>query len=156
MTRKGRAGSTPALGTKRSKGFSLFTQAQKTSLESHRVPSGCNSPDVRSFDAPNQELYSAAQALLPTDAHILSAAEQPSLFRFDRHVVHTLTFSGALSPAPGMPFFAGPERLAEYLRNVGYTHLVFTPAHLSSPSMVDLNWLRLAPIPLSTSPISSW
>ena len=76
---------------------------------------------------PQRGLYEEAQARLPAAARLLSAAERPYLFRFDRQVVHTLEFLGAVSPAPGMPFFKGPEPLARYLRELGYTHLAFTP-----------------------------
>jgi hypothetical protein len=77
---------------------------------------------------PQRDLYEEAQALLPANARLISAAERPYLFRFDRQVVHTLEFLGVVSPPPGMPFFKGPEPLAQYLRDLGYTHLAFTPA----------------------------
>jgi hypothetical protein len=80
-------------------------------------------PEER-FRAP----YEAAQALLPAGARLLSIAERPYLLRFDRQVVHTLDFVGSVSPAPGMPFFRGPEPLAQYLRALGYTHLALRPA----------------------------
>ena len=97
------------------------------------------------------EEYAAAQARLPADARLASAAGRPYLFRFDRQVVHTLDFVGAVSPTPGMPFFKGPEALARYLRDLGYTHLAFSPPVLddtSKPSeefanpMVNIQSLR--------------
>jgi hypothetical protein len=72
--------------------------------------------------------YADAQSLLPADARLVSAAEKPFFFRLDRQVVHTLDCLGQVSPAPGMPFFQGPEPLARYLRDLGYTHLAFTPS----------------------------
>jgi hypothetical protein len=72
--------------------------------------------------------YEEAQALLPADARLVSSAEKPFFFRFDRQVLHTLDCLGQVSPAPGMPFFQGPEAVAQYLRGLGYTHLAFTPA----------------------------
>jgi hypothetical protein len=81
----------------------------------------------------HQEEYELAQALLPADARLVSAAERPFLFRFDQQVIHTLDFPfpGIVSPAPGMPFFQGPEAVAQYLRELGYTHLAFSPTLFS-------------------------
>jgi hypothetical protein len=81
----------------------------------------------------HQEEYELAQALLPADARLVSAAERPFLFRFDQQVIHTLDFPfpGIVSPAPGMPFFQGPEAVAQYLRELGYTHLAFSPSLFS-------------------------
>jgi hypothetical protein len=79
------------------------------------------------------EQYEAAQALLPANARLVSATQRPFLFRFDQQVIHTLDFPfpGVVSPAPGMPFFQGPEAVAQYLRELGYTHLAFSPTLFS-------------------------
>lgn len=76
--------------------------------------------------------YGEAQALLPPDARVLVAADMPFYFRFDGQTVHTVDLPGEVSPDPGMPFFAGREPLAIYLRGLGYTHLAFTPAAASA------------------------
>ena len=81
---------------------------------------------------PGRDHYDVAQALLPADARLASATEMPFFFRFDRQVIHTLDCLGQVSPAPGMPFFQGPEALVEYLRGLGYTHLAFTPSRAGS------------------------
>ena len=99
--------------------------------------------------------YEAAQASLPASAKLVSATETPFLFRFDRQPIHTLDIPGLVSPAPGMPSFEGPERIAAYLRGLGYTHLAFTPpdastglyspaqwTHLASYSLTYRNWAR--------------
>jgi hypothetical protein len=76
------------------------------------------------------EHFVAAQARLGNDARILSAVSKPFFWRFDRHLVHTVDCPGQASPPPGMPFFEGPEALADYLLELGYTHLAFTPPGL--------------------------
>jgi len=68
----------------------------------------------------------AAQAALPVNARVVSTAEQPWEWRYDAQTIHSLDFLGPTSPSPGMPFFRGPEALAEYLTSLGYTHLAFT------------------------------
>lgn len=76
--------------------------------------------------------YVEAQGLLPPDAKVLAATDMPFYFRFDDQTVHTMDLPGEVSPDPGMPFFAGREPLAIYLRGLGYTHLAFTPASASA------------------------
>lgn len=80
---------------------------------------------------PGRRHYEEAQALLPADARLVSATDKPFFFRFDRQVVHTLDCLGQVSPEPGMPFFQGPEVLARYFIDLGYTHLAFTPPEAS-------------------------
>jgi hypothetical protein len=84
--------------------------------------------------------YEEAQALLPADARLVSATEKPFFFRFDRQVLHTLDCLGQVSPAPGMPFFQGPEAVAQYLRGLGYTHLAFTPARAGECLYSQEHW----------------
>lgn len=72
-------------------------------------------------------LYVRAQSALPPDARIVSAASKPFHFRFDRQMIHTLDIFGAASPAPGIPFFEGPEKVAQYFVELGYTHLIYSP-----------------------------
>jgi len=89
------------------------------------VRSGLAEPDVA-----GAEHFAAAQARLGSDARILSAVSKPFFWRFDRHPIHTVDCPGQASPPPGMPFFEGPEALADYLLGLGYTHLAFTPPRL--------------------------
>jgi hypothetical protein len=84
--------------------------------------------------------FDAAQASLGSDARILSAVSKPFFWRFDRHVIHTVDCPGQASPPPGMPFFEGPDALAGYLLDLGYTHLAFSPPRLD-PCLYSLkNW----------------
>jgi hypothetical protein len=69
---------------------------------------------------------SKAQAAVPLGARLVSTAEQPWMWRYDAHTIHSLDFLGPTSPPPGMPFFRGADALAEYFTARGYTHLAFT------------------------------
>jgi hypothetical protein len=71
--------------------------------------------------------YVTAQLRLPPGSRIVSAASRPFLWSFEDQVVHTLDCPGQASPPPGLPFFEGPEAVAGYFRELGYTHLAFTP-----------------------------
>jgi hypothetical protein len=75
-----------------------------------------------------REVFEEAQKIVGSEARIVSAVSKPFLWRFDRNVIHTLDCLGQASPPPGMPFFHGPQALADYFLELGYTHLAFTPA----------------------------
>jgi len=92
---------------------------------------------------PGQGAYEEAQALLPADARLVSAAETPFFFRFDRQIVHTLDIPGLVSPPPGMPSFDDPEQIAAYLRSLGYTHLAYTPLRAATGLYSSGQWLNL-------------
>lgn len=93
---------------------------------------------------PGAGSFSAAQASLGSGARILSAVSKPFFWRFDRHVIHIVDCPGQASPPPGMPFFEGPEALARYLLDAGYTHLAFSPPQLD-PCLYSLaNWTKSA------------
>jgi hypothetical protein len=103
-------------------------------FSSPRSP-GLEIPEYRGRDS-----YEHAQSVLPSDARLVSAVEKPFFFRFDRQVIHTLDFPGATSPDPGMPSFSGPEALARYFVELGYTHLVSTPPRAASCLYSDRFW----------------
>ena len=71
--------------------------------------------------------FAAAQASLGDDARVLSAVSKPFFWRFDLHRIHSVDCPGQASPPPGMPFDRGPDALADYLLDLGYTHLAFSP-----------------------------
>lgn len=84
--------------------------------------------------------FAEAQASLEAGARVLSAVSKPFFWRFDRHVIHSVDCPGQASPPPGMPFFQGPDALAGYLLDLGYTHLAFSPPRLD-PCLYSLaNW----------------
>jgi hypothetical protein len=91
---------------------------------------------------PGAGSFSAAQASLGSDARILSAVSKPFFWRFDRHTIHSVDCPGQASPPPGMPFFDGPDALAAYLLDLGYTHLAFSPPRVD-PCLYSLaSWTK--------------
>jgi hypothetical protein len=88
--------------------------------------------------------FAEAQELIEPGARVLSAVSKPFFWRFDRHVIHSVDCPGQASPPPGMPFFSGPDALADYLLGLGYTHLAFSPPR-SDPCLYSLsNWTSAA------------
>jgi hypothetical protein len=71
--------------------------------------------------------FGIVQERLGPEARLVSAVAKPFHWRFDGQVVHTLDCIAQASPPPGMPVFEGPQRLADYFVDLGYTHLAFTP-----------------------------
>jgi hypothetical protein len=71
--------------------------------------------------------FGIVQERLGPEARLVSAVAKPFHWRFDLQVVHTIDCLGQASPPPGMPFFAGPQPVADYFLDLGYTHLAFTP-----------------------------
>ncbi len=59
--------------------------------------------------------YAAALEAVPPGQTILARLDRPYLLDFRRHAIYVADYPGGASPPPGMPFFQGPERLAEYL-----------------------------------------
>jgi hypothetical protein len=88
-----------------------------------------------------REPYAEAERLLPDGARVVAAAEQAYLWPRDRFAVHGLDCLGQASPAPGMPFFAGPDAVADYFTSLGYTHLAFTPPRRALCLYSDAHWL---------------
>jgi hypothetical protein len=71
--------------------------------------------------------YNKMQEAVPEGATVLTRLQYPFLLDFRRNQVLIADYPGGSSPPPGMPFFEGPERLAEYLcrrpvRYVAYSY----------------------------------
>jgi hypothetical protein len=66
--------------------------------------------------------YASMQRAVPEGAVLLTRLEYPFVLDFRRNTVFIVDYPGGSSPPPGMPFFSGGERLAEYLcaRSVRY------------------------------------
>jgi hypothetical protein len=59
--------------------------------------------------------YASMQHALPEGATVLTRLQYPFLLDFARNQVFIVDYPGGSSPPPGMPFFRGSDRLAEYL-----------------------------------------
>ena len=72
--------------------------------------------------------YSRMQDAVPEGAPVLTRLQYPFLLDFRRNPIFIADYPGGSSPPPGMPFFQGGERLADYLcgrpiRYVAYSYL---------------------------------
>ena len=93
-------------------------------LERHQqILSRLGNTTVLRYDPPLMSRYSRMQAGLPPGKKILTVLDFPALLDFGRNPVYPVDVIGACSPAPGMPFFRGPEALAAYLRLVGVDYV---------------------------------
>jgi hypothetical protein len=70
-------------------------------------------------------LYRAAQAQVPPGDKILVWVAGPFGFDQARNPIINLDHAGPISPPPGMPFFKGPEALAQYLQGLGIRYVIY-------------------------------
>ena len=71
--------------------------------------------------------YARMQRAVPEGVVLLTRLEYPFVLDFRRNTVFIVDYPGGSSPPPGMPFFEGGERLAQYLcaqsvRYVAYSY----------------------------------
>jgi hypothetical protein len=99
-----------------------------------------------------QARYAAMQDSVPPGDTILCRLEKPYLLNFKRNPVYIVDYAGGLSLPPGMPFFKGGQKLADYLlglsiRYVAYsyaTHAMFAREQYSDRLGPGYHaWLRL-------------
>lgn len=69
--------------------------------------------------------YAAMQAAIPEGMGVLAILDQPFALDYRRNRVFNIDVPGAVSPAPGMPFFEGPARLKEYLKGQSISYVAF-------------------------------
>ncbi|MFI5181577.1 MAG: hypothetical protein ACHQPI_09320 [Thermoanaerobaculia bacterium] len=74
---------------------------------------------------------------VPPDAPVLVRIPLPYLLDPAAHRIFLETIPGFSSPPPGMPFFRGPEPLAEYLLGRGIHHLAYGDRH-GGESLLEL------------------
>lgn len=72
-----------------------------------------------------------AQSAIPAGRKVATLVDMPYYLDFGRNDLALLDMPGFASPAPGMPFFAGAEPVAQYLRGLGYTHVLFVRTEFS-------------------------
>jgi hypothetical protein len=69
--------------------------------------------------------YRKIQNSVPENAVLLAHMEYPFLFDFGRNRILLEDHPGLASAAPGQPFFAGPEALANYLVSNGVEYIAY-------------------------------
>jgi hypothetical protein len=93
---------------------------------------------------PVHPAYLKVQERLPAGARVLSAVAAPFFWDFGRQQIQTLDCPGQVSPPPGMPFFAGPQAVVDYLRGLGYRYLAYTPPWTRNCLYDERRWRSLA------------
>ena len=73
--------------------------------------------------------YAKMQQAIPEGATVLTRLQYPFLLDFTRNQIFIADYPGGSSPPPGMPFFRGGDRLADYLcrrpiRYVAYSYFL--------------------------------
>ena len=112
-------------------GESAFQIAQRiqsvgTALKMARAGTPMNA-DLRS---PALEArYADMQQHVPAGETLICHLEKPYLLNFNRNPVYIVDWAGGQSPPPGMPFFKGPEALADYLTGQGLRYLAYSYAN---------------------------
>jgi hypothetical protein len=86
--------------------------------------------------------YSELQLAAPAGASIAVALDQPYLLDFARNRIFNLDTLGFASPAPGMPFFRGPDAVAAYFQGQGIRYLAFVRGEASRYQYRRETWLR--------------
>jgi len=76
-------------------------------------------------EPPIARAYHHLQDAVPPGAPILVMLDQPYLLDFARNPILNLDMPGTASPAPGIPCFAGPEPVAQYLAAHGVRYVMF-------------------------------
>jgi hypothetical protein len=69
------------------------------------------------------------QGAIPVGATVLERLDYPFLLDFGRNTVLIADWPGEVSLAPGMPVFAGPERLAQYLLDASIRYVAYAYAN---------------------------
>lgn len=86
--------------------------------------------------------YGRLQLAVPAGAPMAVALDQPYLLDFARNPIFNLDTPGFASPAPGMPFFAGPEPVASYFLGRGIRYVAFVRGEDSRYQYRREVWLR--------------
>ncbi|HEB79707.1 MAG TPA: hypothetical protein ENI79_04455 [Rhodospirillales bacterium] len=69
--------------------------------------------------------YAELQESIPEGASFLTMVDRPFYFDFTRNDVLGIDTPGTVSPAPGMPFYKGPEALKSYLLSLSIRYVAF-------------------------------
>ena len=70
-------------------------------------------------------VYARLQSAVPAGEKLFVIVSQPAALNYRRNEIAGVDVPGAASPEPGMPFFAGPDALRNYLKKQGFSYLAF-------------------------------
>ena len=84
--------------------------------------------------------YRELQGLTPPGTTILAAVDAPYLLDYKRNRIYNIDCIGGASPPPGIPFFQGPEKLKEYLKNLGIKYILSVDSDKAISYLTRKNW----------------
>ena len=96
---------------------------------------------ARAARTPVQARYRRLQAAAPVGARLAVLLDEPALLDYRRNRVLNLDTPAYVSPAPGMPSFAGAEPVAAYLAGQGVRYVAFVRGDASHYSYRRRFWL---------------
>lgn len=88
--------------------------------------------------------YRQAQESVPPGEAILSRDDATLLYHYGRNHIYNINDPGTCSPPPGMPYFQGPDAVAEYLLSHGIRYVAYAYANQAGYPVIDNIW-RLRP-----------
>ena len=98
----------------------------------------------------SEDFYRRMQATVPEGERLLVMVDET--FRFDgkRNRIWNFDQPGAMSPRPGVPYFAGAEAYASYFQSIGVRYIAFTISE-SSPEYTLSGWTTRFNQPIKTN-----
>jgi hypothetical protein len=82
-------------------------------------------------------VYHDLQDLVPVGEQVLVATDRPYLVDYARNKTSNLDTPGFASPAPGMPFFRGPDPVRDYLLARGIHYVLYVDGLQANPCLYD-------------------
>lgn len=76
-------------------------------------------------------MYPHIQSFVPAGETMAVMVDDPYYFDFSKNRILNLDMPGFSSPRPGMPYFQGPEKVADYFAAQGVRYLVFVRPEFS-------------------------
>ncbi len=98
----------------------------------------------RSQTAPPEEaLYLRLQKSIPEGERIFVMLDEPHRFNYLRNPILNVDTAGYASPAPGLPYFQGSQRLEEYLHTIGVRYVAYVQPGFSRYHYRREYWLEM-------------
>lgn len=91
---------------------------------------------------PELGMYAQLQSAVPAGETMLVMLDEPYHLDFARNRVLNFDMPGYSSPKPGMPYFQGPEAVADYLRGQRIRYLAFVRPDASHALYKREVWFR--------------
>jgi hypothetical protein len=88
------------------------------------------------------ERYARAEKTIPRGQAAVVMVDEPYQFDFSMHTIHNLDIPGAVSPAPGIPFFKPVAEFEAYFHAQGIHYAVFVRPDASRANYLRPYWLE--------------